>query len=212
MNLAAQKIQMVMELRSMGIRDTRVLSALETVPREGFVPDAFLDQAYSTNMALPIGLGQTISQPFIVAKMTSELELEDKHRVLEIGTGSGYQTLILSKLARRVYTVERHKTLMQQAEDKFAEEKAYNITTKYGDGWEGWPEQAPIDRIIVTAAANDVPSSLVEQLNVGGIMIIPIGQHDQELFKVIKHHDGTVDMQPLLKVRFVPLIKGSLGT
>lgn len=211
MNLAAQKIQMVMELRHMGIQDTATLSAIETIPREYFVPEAFRDQAYA-NMALPIGLGQTISQPYIVAKMTSELELTDKHRVLEIGTGSGYQTLILSKLARRVYTIERHKTLMEQAEKKFAEFKAFNITTKYGDGWEGWPEQAPIDRIIVTAAAPEVPQDLLDQLKPGGIMIIPLGQTDQELCKIKKINENDIDVSSLLNVKFVPLIHGKLAT
>ena len=147
-----QKIELVMGLRAAGIRDTRVLAAIETVPREMFVPDAFKDLAYA-DQALPIECGQTLSQPFIVAFMTDRLKVGERMKVLEIGTGSGYQTAILAQLCRRVYTMERYRTLMKQAETRFKELRLANVTTVLGDGGKGWPAQAPFDRIIVTAAA-----------------------------------------------------------
>ena len=207
MNVASRKIRLVMELRKQGVTDTAVLSAIERTPREAFVLETFRDRAYE-NTALPIGLGQTISQPLVVAMMTEALQLNDRHKVLEIGTGSGYQTVVLSKLCRRVYTVERHKALSRAAEAQFEKLRIRNVTTRVGDGWKGWPEQAPFDRIIVTAAAEEMPEVLCDQLAEGGIMVIPVGRSGgQQLLKVVRTADG-LDISTLGDVRFVPLVKG----
>ncbi len=203
-----QKIELVMSLRAAGIRDTRVLAAIETVPREMFVPDAFKDLAYA-DQALPIECGQTLSQPFIVAFMTDRLKVGERMKVLEIGTGSGYQTAILAQLCRRVYTMERYRTLMKQAETRFKELRLANVTTVLGDGGKGWPAQAPFDRIIVTAAAKKLPRKLLEQLAVGGIMVIPVevSPGRQELLRITRTDDG-FERESLLPVRFVPLVEG----
>ena len=206
MSHEARRIRLIMELRSQGITDTRVLSAIERVPREIFVPAAFQDQAYE-NIALPIESGQTISQPLVVAAMTEALELGPNMKVLEIGTGSGYQASVLSHLCRRVYTIERHRALMEGAEKRFAELKLRNIVTRIGDGTKGWPEAAPFERIIVTAAGRTVPQALLDQLSVGGIMIIPVAVEgrDQELVKIRRTADGYTQ-DAFMPVRFVPLI------
>jgi protein-L-isoaspartate(D-aspartate) O-methyltransferase len=203
-----QKIELVMGLRAAGIRDTRVLAAIETVPREVFVPDAFKDLAYA-DQALPIECGQTLSQPFIVAFMTDRLKVGERMKVLEVGTGSGYQTAILAQLCRRVYTMERYRTLMKQAETRFKELRLANVTTVLGDGGKGWPAQAPFDRIIVTAAAKKLPRKLLEQLAVGGIMVIPVevSPGRQELLRITRTDDG-FERESLLPVRFVPLVEG----
>jgi protein-L-isoaspartate(D-aspartate) O-methyltransferase len=203
-----QKIELVMGLRAAGIRDTRVLAAIETVPREMFVPDAFKDLAYA-DQALPIECGQTLSQPFIVAFMTDRLKVGERMKVLEVGTGSGYQTAILAQLCRRVYTMERYRTLMKQAETRFKELRLANVTTVLGDGGKGWPAQAPFDRIIVTAAAKKLPRKLLEQLAVGGIMVIPVevSPSRQELLRITRTDDG-FERESLLPVRFVPLVEG----
>ena len=154
MTILARKIRLIMKLRKSGITDTGVLGAIERVPREVFIPTYFHDQAYE-DIALPIGRGQTISQPLVVASMTQELQVNDRHKVLEIGTGSGYQAAILAKLCRRVYSIERHRPLLALAESRLNELKIRNITCKAADGMKGWIEQAPFDRIIVTAAAGD---------------------------------------------------------
>jgi protein-L-isoaspartate(D-aspartate) O-methyltransferase len=208
MSLAARKIRLIMALRRSGVTDTAVLAAMERIPREDFVPEAFHDQAYE-DKALPIGQGQTISQPQIVALMTQALDVTSRHKVLEIGTGSGYQTAVLSRLARRVYTVERHKPLLQEAEARFAALRIHNITAIAGDGMKGWPAQAPFDRIIVTAAAAELPEVLLEQLSVGGIMVLPLGPErgDQELIK-IRRGEGGFETEKLCDVRFVPLLPG----
>jgi protein-L-isoaspartate(D-aspartate) O-methyltransferase len=205
-SLADQRIRLIMELRSQGVTDTAVLSAIERVPRELFVPPSFRDHAYE-NAALPIGMGQTISQPSVVAYMTQALELSDRMKVLEIGTGSGYQAAILAKLARRVYTIERHRELLREAEKRFAELRLRNITTRCADGSKGWPEQAPFDRIVVTAAAPEVPEVLLEQLAVGGILIAPVGKRrgEQHLVRVRRNSDGFA-RETLWPVRFVPLV------
>lgn len=206
MSHEARRIRLIMELRSQGITDTRVLSAIERVPREIFVPASFQDQAYE-NIALPIESGQTISQPLVVAAMTEALELGPNMKVLEIGTGSGYQASVLSHLCRRVYTIERHRALMEGAEKRFAELKLRNIVTRVGDGTKGWPEAAPFERIIVTAAGRAVPQALLDQLSVGGIMIIPVAVEgrDQELVKIKRTADGYIQ-DAFMPVRFVPLI------
>lgn len=208
MTLEARKIRLVMELRRQGITDTRVLSAIERVPREGFVPESFHDRAYE-NVALPIGQGQTISQPAVVAFMTQSADIGPRMKVLEVGTGSGYQTAVLSRLCRRVYSVERHRDLLEVAEQRFRELRFHNVTARHGDGGLGWPEQAPFERILVTAAADDMPGALVDQLTVGGIMIVPVGSNpaDQRLIKLTKTADG-VETEELWTVRFVPLVAG----
>ncbi|HVZ68086.1 MAG TPA: protein-L-isoaspartate(D-aspartate) O-methyltransferase [Rhizomicrobium sp.] len=205
-------IALVTALRKQGIKDNRVLSAMEKTPREAFVEETFEPNAYE-NTALPIACGQTISQPYVVAYMTEALELDEKMRVLEIGTGSGYQAAVLSSLCRRVYTVERHRPLLKKAEERFRKLKLDNITTRFGDGFKGWPEQAPFDRIIVTAAVSEVPESLIEQLKIGGIMIAPVGNKaraesiSQLLTKIIKTDTG-VKREPLIPVMFVPMLPG----
>lgn len=207
----ARKIRLVMDLRRQGVIDTRVLSAIERVPRERFVPEPFVDQAYE-NVALPIGKGQTISQPLVVALMTQALEIGERMKVLEIGTGSGYQAAVLARLCRRLYTIERHKSLLAEAEQRFRGLKINNITSKFGDGTRGWPEQAPFDRILVTAAASEMPQQLVEQLAEGGRLVLPLATPtgDQEVVR-IHRRDGEILLERLFPVRFVPLIAGAPG-
>ena len=206
MSLEARKIRLIMDLRKAGISDTGVLSAIERIPREAFVLPMFQDQAYE-NRALPIAQGQTLSQPQVVAVMTQALAVERRSKVLEVGTGSGYQAAILSRLCRRLYTVERLVKLLRTAEERFAALRLHNIITHVGDGAAGWPAQAPFDRIIVTAAAARVPAALADQLAVDGIMVIPVGQHarEQELLRMTRRESG-FEEQSLGMVRFVPLI------
>jgi len=206
-NFEEQRIALIMELRREGIHDTRVLSAIERVPREAFVPEALKAQAYA-NVALPISSGQTISQPYVVAYMTQALELGERSKVLEIGTGSGYQAAVLARLCRRVYTIERHRELLREAEKRFRTLGLHNITTRLGDGNKGWPEQAPFERIIVTAAAVEVPRTLCQQLSDGGAMIIPVGDRSgQEIWRIRRQADA-FETDRLLPVRFVPLVEG----
>jgi protein-L-isoaspartate(D-aspartate) O-methyltransferase len=213
MSTESRIIRLIMDLRNAGVTDTRVLSAIERVPRETFVEEAFQDQAYA-NQALPISCGQTISQPLVVGLMTQALELTDRHKVLEVGTGSGYQAAILSKLARRVYTVERHQDLSAVAEKRFQVVGIHNITTLVGDGYKGWPAQAPFDRILVTAAARIVPRDLVAQLSdEGGVMVLPVGDVaglNQEVIRVRKE-GSQFKSERLFPVRFVPLVEGLPG-
>jgi protein-L-isoaspartate(D-aspartate) O-methyltransferase len=204
-----RKIQMVMDLRNKGVRDTRVLDAMERIPREMFVDERFVHDAYA-DQALPITCGQTISQPFIVAYMTDRLKVAPRMKVLEIGTGSGYQTAVLSLLCRRVYSIERYRSLMKQAEERFRALKLHNITTMLGDGHKGWPSQAPFERIIVTAASQGIPEALLAQLAVGGIMVLPveIAPGKQELQRVVRT-EGEPEIETLLPVSFVPLVPGA---
>jgi protein-L-isoaspartate(D-aspartate) O-methyltransferase len=204
-----RKIQMVMDLRNKGVRDTRVLDAMERIPREMFVDERFVHEAYA-DQALPIICGQTISQPFIVAYMTDRLKVAPRMKVLEIGTGSGYQTAVLSLLCRRVYSIERYRSLMKQAEERFKALKLNNITTMLGDGHKGWPAQAPFERIIVTAASQGMPDALLAQLAVGGIMVIPveIAPGKQELQRIVRT-EGEPEIETLLPVSFVPLVEGA---
>src|SRR6476619_1057599 len=190
---AQDQIGLIMQLRRRGIRDNKVLRAIERVPRDLFVDEAFADHAYQ-DIALPIECGQTISQPYVVAFMTEHLELDERHKVLEIGTGSGYQAAVLSHLCRRVYTVERWRELQKAADRRLAKLGITNVTTIIGDGWLGWPPQAPFDRIIVTAAAPEPPQALVDQLKLGGRMILPIGESrdTQQLVQIDKSLDGLV--------------------
>jgi len=208
--LDTRRIRLIMDLRNSGVTDTAVLSAMERIPRESFVEESFLDQAWA-NRALPISCGQTISQPLVVGLMTQALALTDRMRVLEIGTGSGYQAAILSRLCRRLYTIERHRDLLAVAESRFTEMSLHNITTQAGDGWKGWPRQAPFDRILVTAAAPVVPQELVAQLSDdGGILVLPVGEAssaDQMVVRVTKLGDK-LSSEQLFPVRFVPLVEG----
>jgi protein-L-isoaspartate(D-aspartate) O-methyltransferase len=206
--LLQKKLRLLMELRGGGITDSHVLSAIEKTPRECFVPAAFADQAYE-NVALPIGHGQTVSQPWVVALMTEKLAVAARHIVLEIGTGSGYQTAVLARLARRVFSIERHRELLRAAERRFARLHLANITCRFGDGTKGWPEQGPFERIIVTAAAPDVPAALIESLAPGGVLIAPVGEdrHDQRLMRLRRSEDG-IETEDLGIVRFVPLVEG----
>jgi protein-L-isoaspartate(D-aspartate) O-methyltransferase len=204
-----ERIRLLMKLRNSGVTDTRVLSAIESIPREMFVPEAFRDKAYE-DTALPIDSGQTISQPSVVAWMSWALCTNDRLRVLEIGTGSGYQAAVLSRLCRMVYTVERHKDLLRGAEECFRKMKLTNILTHAGDGAKGWKQAAPFDRIIVTAAAPAVPATLLDQLAEGGIMVIPVGSPvEQILLRIEKTPEG-IQQQHLMSVRFVPLIEGKI--
>ena len=187
---AQDQIGLIMQLRRRGIRDNAVLRAIERVPRELFVDEAFADHAYQ-DIALPIDCGQTISQPYVVAFMTEQLELDERHKVLEIGTGSGYQAAVLSHLCRRVYTVERWRELQKAAERRFARLGITNVTTIIGDGWLGWPPQAPFDRIIVTAAADEPPPALIDQLKLGGRMIIPLGRDARHAEAGADRQDGS---------------------
>ncbi|WP_300055685.1 protein-L-isoaspartate(D-aspartate) O-methyltransferase [uncultured Roseobacter sp.] len=205
---AERKMQFLYALRSKGVTDSRVLSAMEAIDRGPFIRGIFSGRAYE-DMPLPIACGQTISQPSVVGLMTQALHISPRDKVLEVGTGSGYQAAILSKLARRVYTIDRHSRLVREARELFDELDLTNITAITGDGSFGYPDQAPFDRIIVTAAAEDPPGTLMEQLKVGGIMVVPVGQSDavQHLIVVRKRPEG-VEYDELRQVRFVPLLEG----
>ena len=198
------------QLIRQGIRDERVLAAMANVPREAFVDEAFAHQAWE-NMALPIGFGQTISQPYIVARMTEQLLMGSPNSVLAIGTVSGYQTAVLAQLVNHVYTVERIKTLQYQAKRRLQRLDLHNVSTRHGDGWAGWPTKAPFDAIIVTAAAPVVPEALVQQLKVGGRLIIPVGEsRSEQQLLLIEKTSTRVRTERLEAVRFVPLVHGEL--
>jgi protein-L-isoaspartate(D-aspartate) O-methyltransferase len=207
-DLAERKMRFLFALRSRGVTDARVLTAMEKVDRGLFVRGTFADRAYE-DMPLPIACGQTISQPSVVALMTQALAVNPRDTVLEVGTGSGYQAAILAQLARRVYTVDRYRRLVREASGLFLQLGLSNITTIAADGSFGLPEQAPFDRIIVTAAAEDPPGPLLAQLKPGGIMVVPVGQSDtvQSLIKVTRTDRG-FDYEELRPVRFVPLVEG----
>jgi protein-L-isoaspartate(D-aspartate) O-methyltransferase len=207
----SRKIRLIMELRHAGVTDTRVLAAIERIPRELFVPDAFRDKVYE-NTALPIGCHQTLTAPVVVGLMTQALEVSERMRVLEVGTGSGYHAAVLALLCRRVYTVERYRELLQEAERRFARLGLGNVTTRSGDGTRGWPEQAPFERIVVTAAAHDVPPVLADQLAIGGVMVVPVdhGPGDQRLLRVRRGENG-LDTEDLGEIRFVPLVADAAG-
>ncbi|MDG3089014.1 protein-L-isoaspartate(D-aspartate) O-methyltransferase [Vibrio hannami] len=196
-------------LSSSGIQDSRVLDAIRRVPRERFVSEAMMHQAYDNN-ALPIAHGQTISQPYIVAKMTELLELKSDSKVLEIGTGSGYQTAVLAQLVDKVFSMERIKALQWEAKRRLKQLDIYNVSTKHADGWLGWPGNAPFDAILVTAAASEVPSALLEQLAEGGRLIVPVGGEEQQLLKIVKNGEEYLS-SIVEQVRFVPLVAGELA-
>ena len=193
------------QIISRGITDARVLAAMRAVPRHEFVPDQFLEEAYDDH-PLPVGEGQTISQPYIVALMTSHLELTGKEKVLEIGTGSGYQAAVLSRLAKEVHTVERIPELASKAEATLKQLGYVNVIVHVGDGSLGWPEAAPYDRIIVTAAAPSVPVALTDQLKVGGRLIIPVGERWHQVLEEWKKTVSGLEKKEVLSVVFVPLL------
>jgi protein-L-isoaspartate(D-aspartate) O-methyltransferase len=203
-----QRMEFMLMLRRRGISDQAVLRAMDAVPREHFVDAPFCDSAYA-DQALPIACGQTISQPYIVATMSEQLQVRANHRVLEVGTGSGYQAAVLARLARHVVTIERYRTLADSARARLRTLGYDNVEVLFGDGWGGEPFRAPFDRIIVTAAAEEPPPALVEQLIEGGIMVLPLGPHEgpQELVKLTKSKKG-LKRDPLIAVRFVPLMAG----
>ncbi|GHC11931.1 MULTISPECIES: protein-L-isoaspartate(D-aspartate) O-methyltransferase [Gemmobacter] len=205
---AERKMRFLFALRSRGVTDARVLTAMERIDRGLFVKGLFADRAYE-DMPLPISCGQTISQPSVVGLMTQALGVQPRDVVLEIGTGSGYQAAILSQLARRVYTIDRHRRLVRESSELFRQLSLTNITAVARDGSFGWPEQAPFDRILVTAAAEDPPGPLLAQLKPGGVMVLPVGQSDavQSLIKVTRLPNG-FDYEELRPVRFVPLVEG----
>jgi len=208
MHPAEQQMQFVYTLRSRGVTNAEVLKAMEATPRGDFLEGIFRERAFE-DTPLPIECGQTISQPTVVGLMTQALEVTKRCKVLEIGTGSGYQAAILARLARRVYTVERHRRLARRAKDLLLKLALHNITVVHGDGSLGLPEQAPFDRIILTAAAEDPPQPLVDQLKPGGIMVLPVGQSNavQTLIRIEKTEAG-LEYTDLGAVRFVPLVEG----
>ncbi|WP_145522594.1 protein-L-isoaspartate(D-aspartate) O-methyltransferase [Yersinia rohdei] len=200
---------LLMLLRQQGIADERLLQAVEAVPRERFVDEALAHKAYE-NTALPIGSGQTISQPYMVARMTELLQLTQTSRVLEIGTGSGYQTAILAHLVEHVCSVERIKGLQWQAKRRLKQLDLHNVSTRHGDGWLGWASRGPFDAIIVTAAPPEIPNALLEQLDEGGILVLPVGEQSQTL-KCIQRRNNEFQIETVEAVRFVPLVKGELA-
>ena len=206
--LDVRKIRLILELRESGINDSSVLSSIEKIPREKFIPKNFRNQAYD-NIALPINENQTISQPFVVAKMTQLLELKKSHKVLEIGTGSGYQTSILSLLSRRVYTIERIKSLLIDAEKIFFELKLTNIVTKYADGNIGWKEQVPFDRIIFTAATDKIPNLFFDHIGNGGVIVCPVVKNKNQSLIQFKKINNEIIENIYDDVVFVPNLKGT---
>lgn len=210
MSLDPRKGQLVLELRQGGVTDTRVLQAIEKVPRDRFVPPQYQELAWD-NRPLPIGHEQTISQPLVVGLMTQVLELRDHHTVLEIGTGCGYQTAILSSMAKWVCTIERIRALMEEAVVRLADLGVLNVSTRVGDGTNGWPRRAPFDRILVTAAAPSVPRPLVEQLADDGVLVVPVGEAgtDQKLL-IVRKQGEKLHTEEFGLVRFVPMVSGIL--
>ena len=204
----ARHLMVDRQIAGRGVSDSHVLEAMREVPREAFVPKKLHEFAYEDS-PLPIEAGQTISQPYIVGLMTQALDVQPRHRALEIGTGSGYQAAILSKLARFVYSVERYRGLMLEAEARLKKLGCDNVFIRHGDGSKGWPEQAPFDRIMVTAAAPHEPTELIAQLKPGGIMVAPVGKAgSQFLHRYVAEEGGSFRRETLIEVRFVPLVEG----
>ena len=208
--MVSNRVQTLLnQLRAQGINDERVLEALARVPRDKFVDEAFEHKAWD-NVALPIGQGQTISQPYMVARMTALLELTPESRVLEIGTGSGYQTAILAHLVHHVCSVERIKGLQWHARRRLKQLDLHNVSTRHGDGWQGWKARAPFDAIIVTAAPPEIPAELMAQLDDGGILVLPVGD-EQQLLKHVRRRGDEFIIDTVEAVRFVPLVRGELA-
>ena len=206
--LDVRKIRLTLELRESGINDSKVLSAIEKIPREKFISDNFRNQAYE-NIALPISDNQTISQPFIVAKMTQLLEINSDHKVLEIGTGSGYQSAILSLLCRRVYTIERIKNLYINSEKIFSKLNITNIVSKHADGNLGWKEQIPFDRIIFTAATSKISNLIFSHITEGGIIVSPINTKNKQIIVKYKKINNVLESETYDDVLFVPNLSGT---
>ena len=203
----SEKAQLIMTLRGMGILDAATLGALEQVPRELFIPPALRHHSYE-NASLPIAYDQTISQPYVIARMTEALRLRGRELVLEIGCGSGYQAAILAHLCRRVYTMERLKPLLVDAENRLRDLRISNISFRLGDGSKGWPEAAPFDRIILTCGCDKIPDILLQQLKIGGIMVAPEGHGKSQQLVVVTRHETGFERVLLMPVTFVPLIEG----
>ena len=193
------------QLEKRGIQDKGVLRAMRETPRHLFIPENLRDMAYDDG-PLPIGEGQTISQPYIVALMTELLELNGDERILEIGTGSGYQAAVLSPLVKKVYSIEIVKSLADRAEGKLKELQYHNVSVKWGDGYQGWVEHAPYDAIIVTAAPDQVPQALIDQLKIGSRLVLPVGTYFQKLKVITKMRDGEIGEKNIISVRFVPMV------
>ena len=206
-NFQPEKAQLIMTLRGMGILDAATLAAIEQVPRELFVPKALRHHSYE-NASLPIAYNQTISQPYVIARMTEALLLRGRELVLEIGCGSGYQAAVLAQLCRRVYTMERLKPLLVDAENRLRDLRISNISFRLGDGSKGWPEAAPFDRIILTCGCDQIPDILLQQLKIGGIMVAPEGQGKSQQLVVVTRHETRFERVLLMPVTFVPLIEG----
>jgi protein-L-isoaspartate(D-aspartate) O-methyltransferase len=206
-NFQPEKAQLIMTLRGMGILDAATLAALEQVPRELFVPTVLRHHSYE-NASLPIAYNQTISQPYVIARMTEALRLRGRELVLEIGCGSGYQAAVLAQLCRRVYTMERLKPLLVDAENRLRDLRISNISFRLGDGSKGWPEAAPFDRIILTCGCDQIPDILLQQLKIGGIMVAPEGQGKTQQLVVVTRHETGFQRLSLMPVTFVPLIEG----
>ena len=203
-----RRARLILGLRSGGVSDPAVLSAVEKTPRDLFVPELFQERSWEDS-ALPIACGQTISQPLIVGLMTQALSVDSRSRVLEIGTGSGYQTAVLARIARLVYSLERYRTLLQEAEQRIKTLGILNVITRFSDGFEGWPEQAPFDRILVTAAAPETPRALLAQLKPNGILVAPVGRGPvQTLKRYVGDGSGEFRVEDMGDVRFVPLLPG----
>ncbi|KEA54413.1 MULTISPECIES: protein-L-isoaspartate(D-aspartate) O-methyltransferase [Mangrovibacter] len=208
--MVSNRVQTLLkQLRMQGISDEHVLDAIASVPREKFVDEAFEHKAWE-NVALPIGSGQTISQPYMVARMTELLELSPESRVLEVGTGSGYQTAILAHLVQHVCSVERIKSLQWHARRRLKQLDLHNVSTRHGDGWQGWRARAPFDAIIVTAAPPEIPVALLSQLDEGGVLVLPVGD-EQQLLKRVRRRGADFVIETIEAVRFVPLVKGELS-
>ncbi|MDF0534549.1 protein-L-isoaspartate(D-aspartate) O-methyltransferase [Shewanella sp. A32] len=206
---ASAALQLTRKLSEAGITHPAVLQALAATPREMFVDGALAHKAYE-NTALPIGSGQTISQPYIVGRMTEQVLAVNPTKVLEIGTGSGYQAAILAQLVPQLYTVERIKSLQIQARQRLKRLDLHNVSFKYGDGWQGWVNRAPFDAIVVTAAAAEIPEALLQQLADGGVLIVPVGEDNQQLLRIIRQGEKYTS-SVIEAVRFVPLVSGALA-
>jgi len=207
-DLMAAKAQLIMKLRAKAIMDPAILAAIERVPREAFLPRALRPHAYE-NASLPIAYGQTISQPFVIATALIALAIEARHRVLEIGTGTGYQACVLSYLARRVYSIERLRPLFVDAEARIKSLRITNVTMRHSDGSKGWPEAGPYDRIITACQSDEVPTALLDQLKEGGLFVGPIGKAGEERLMRIKKLATGYEQDTIMDVRFVPMLKGT---
>ena len=204
-------LTLLQQLMQQGIGDERVLKAMAEVPREKFIDEAMSHKAYD-NTALPIGLGQTISQPYMVARMTELLRVGPESKVLEIGTGSGYQTAVLAHLVQHVFSVERIKSLQWQAKRRLKQLDLHNVSTRHGDGWQGWASRGPFDAIIVTAAPPEIPEALLTQLADGGRLVLPVGEFDKtQQLRCVQRRGNDFSVESIEPVRFVPLVQGELA-